>query len=107
MSSFTLSLSERRALAKQIQGTTDAKILKRAQTLLWVSNGISVPDISKRFGLSRQTIYYWVSSYQKRRHLSFRSRLQDRPKPGRPPRKSTIILRELAALLNASPRQYG
>lgn len=107
MSPLKLSLSERRALAKQIQGTTDAKILKRAQTLLWLSDGISVQEVSKRFGISRQTIYYWVSSYQKRRNMSFRSRLQDRPKPGRPPRKSTVILRELAALLNASPRQYG
>jgi transposase len=107
MSSFTLSLSERRALAKQIQGTKDAKILKRAQTFLWLSDGMSVQEISKRFGIRRQTIYYWVSSYQKRRNMSFRSRLQDRPKPGRPPRKSPVILRELAALLNTSPRQYG
>jgi transposase len=107
MNSFTLSLSERRALAKQIQGTKDAQLLKRAQTLLWLSNGMSVQEISKRFGISRQTIYYWVSSYQKRRNRSFKSRLQDRPKPGRPPRKSTVILRELAALLNTSPRQYG
>jgi hypothetical protein len=41
MSSFTLSLSERRALAKQIQETTDAKVLKRAQTFLWLSDGMS------------------------------------------------------------------
>jgi DNA-binding CsgD family transcriptional regulator len=64
MSSFILSLSERRALAKQIQGTKDAKILKRAQTVLWLSDGMTVQEISKRFGISRQTIYYWVSSYQ-------------------------------------------
>jgi transposase len=107
MSSFTLSLSERRALAKQIQETTDAKVLKRAQTFLWLSDGMSIQEISKRFGISRQTIYYWVSSYQNRRNMSFRSRLQDRPKPGRPPRKSMVILRELAALLNGPPRQYG
>jgi transposase len=107
MSSFTLSLSERRALARQIHGTKDAKILKRAQTFLWLSDGMSVEAISKRFGLSRQTLYYWVSSYQKRRNRSFTSRLQDRPKPGRPPRKSTVILRELAPLLHTSPRHYG
>jgi transposase len=107
MSSFTLSLSERRALAKQIQDTKDAKVLKRAQTFLWLSDGMSVQEISKRFGISRQTIYYWVSSYQNRRTMSFRSRLQDRPKPGRPPRKSMVILRELAELLNEPPRQYG
>ena len=46
---FTLSLSERRALAKQIQETKDIKVLKRAQALLWLSDGMSVPKISKRF----------------------------------------------------------
>jgi transposase len=107
MSSFTLSLSERRALAKQIHGAKDAKILKRAQTFLWLSDGMSVQEISKRFGISRQTIYDWVSSYQKRRNMSFRSRLQDRPQPGRPPRKSPVILRELEAFLHESPRQHG
>jgi transposase len=69
--------------------------------------GISVQEISKRFGISRQTMYDWVSSYQNRRNMSFRSRLQDRPKSGRPPRKSPIILRALEALLRDSPRQHG
>jgi transposase len=107
MSLFTLSLSERRALAKQIQETKDAKILKRAQTLLWLSDGMTVQEISKRFGRSRQTIYYWVSSYQNRRNTSFRSRLPDRSKSGRPPRKATLILRELEVFLRESPRHHG
>jgi len=107
MNLLTPSLSERRALAKQIQQTKDVKVLKRAQALLWLSQGDSVTEISKRLGASRQTIYDWVSSYQNRCNKSFISRLQDRPKPGRPPRKSTVIFRELDALLRESPRQYG
>jgi transposase len=107
MNPFTLSLSERRALAKQIQETKDVKILKRAQAFLWLYEGMSVQEISKRLGISRQTMYDWVSSYQNRRNTSFRSRLQDRPRSGCPPRKATIILRELEALLRESPRQHG
>ena len=107
MSLLTLSLSERRALAKQIQETKDVKVLKRAQAFLWLSEGTSVREISKRFGISRQTMYDWVSSYQNRRNKSFISRLYDRPHPGRSPRKSAVILRELDALLRDSPRQYG
>ena len=49
MSLLTLSLSERRALAKQIHTTKDAKILKRAQAFLWLSDGMSVYEISARF----------------------------------------------------------
>lgn len=74
MSLLTVSLSERRALTKQIQQTKDVKILKRAQGFLWLSKGISVSEISKRVGVSRQTVYDWVSSYQNRRKESFISR---------------------------------
>jgi transposase len=107
MSLLTLSLSERRALAKQIQATKDAKILKRAQAFLWLSQGVPVRHIAQRLGINRQTMYYWVSCYQSRRKMSFASRLQDRPRSGRPARKSTIILREIDTLLHTSPRQYG
>lgn len=107
MSLFTLSLSERRALAKQIRETKDVKVLKRAQAFLWLSDGMPLRTISHRLGVSRQTIYDWVSSYQNRRNQSFISRLQDRPKSGRPARKSTVIFRELDTLLSQSPKQYG
>lgn len=107
MSLFTLSLSEPRALKKQIRETKDVKVLKRAQAFLWLSEGISIHEISQRLAVSRQTIYDWVSSYQNRCNESFGSRLQDRPKPGCPPSKSTIVLRELATLLSESPRQHG
>jgi len=107
MHSFTLSLSERRALAKQIHETKDIKILKRAQAFLWLSDGIPIQDIAKRLGITRQTIYVWVSLYHKKRKQSFLERLQDQPKLGRPPRKSMLILQELANLLRESPRQRG
>jgi len=107
MSPFTLSLSERRALKKQIRETKDVKVLKRAQAFLWLSEGVSIHEISQRFAVSRQTIYDWVSAYQHRCNESFGSRLRDRPKPGCPPSKSTIVLRELATLLSQSPRQHG
>jgi hypothetical protein len=50
MNPFTLSLSERRALAKQIHETKDVKVLKRAQSFLWLSDGISIQDIAKKLG---------------------------------------------------------
>lgn len=107
MHPFTLSLSERRALKKQIRDTKDVKVLKRAQAFLWLSEGVSIHEISQRLAVSRQTIYDWVSSYQNRCNESFGRRLQDRPKSGFPPRKSSLILRELDKLLHESPGQHG
>lgn len=107
MHRIKLSLSERRALAHQMHRTKDFKVLKRAQALLWLSEGISASHAAKRLGVHRRTIYYWVSSYQNRRSNALSSRLQDRPKPGRSPRKSSLVLREVDALLQASPHHYG
>jgi transposase-like protein len=61
MSLCTLSLSERRALAKQSQETHDVKVCQRAQALLGLSEGVSVREISQRLGSSRQTRYAWGS----------------------------------------------
>lgn len=102
-----LSLSERRALTHHIHRTKDSKVLKRAQALVWLSEGIAASQVAKRFGVNRRTIYYWVSSYQKQRSNTFSSRLQDRPKPGRSPRQSSLVLRELGALLQESPQCHG
>lgn len=55
MSPFILSLSERRALKKQIRETKDVKVLKRAQAFLWLSEGVSIHEISQRLAVSRQT----------------------------------------------------
>ena len=80
MNLLTLTLSERRALEQKIQQTKDVKVLKRAQALLWLDRGMSVQEILKRLGVSRRTVYVWVSRYQKRRNRSIVDRLRDQPK---------------------------
>jgi transposase len=107
MHTFTLSLSERRALEKQIHETKDVKVLKRAQALLWLTDGMAVRDIAKKLGVTRQTIYGWISFYRSQCNKSFITRLQDRPHSGRLARKSGLILQEIDTLLQKSPRQYG
>ena len=66
-----------------------------------------VHAISHRCGGTSRTIYVWVSLYAKRRNTSCRARLQDRPRSGRTPRTSLIVLRALPAWLHQSPRQHG
>jgi transposase len=107
MHPFTLSLSERRALKQQIRETKDTKVLKRSQALLWLTEGVPIPEIAKRLAVTRQTIYGWISFYRSQVNKSFITRLKDRPKSGRPTRKSAIVLNELDTLLQKSPRQYG
>lgn len=107
MQSFTLSLSERRALEKQLHETKDVKVLKRAQALLWLTEGMAVPDIAKRLSVTRQTVYGWISFYRSQCNHSVVTRLKDRPKSGRPATKAAIVLQDLDTLLQTSPTQYG
>lgn len=107
MNRLTLTLSERRALEQKIRQTKDVKILKRAQALLWLDHGMLVQEILKRLGVSRRTVYVWVSCYQKRRTHTIVDRLRDQPKSGRPSIKTTSVLKILPILLQESPRKYG
>jgi len=107
MHPLTLSLSERRALEKQIHETKDTKVLKRAQALLWLTEGMTVSEIAKRLAVTRQTIYGWISFYRSQGNKSFITRLRGRPKSGRPARKSALVLQEIDTLLQQSPKQYG
>jgi putative transposase len=107
MNSLTLTLSERRALEQKIQQTKDVKVLKRAQALLWLNQGMPVQEILRRLGVSRRTVYAWVSLYRKRRNRSIVDRLQDQPKSGRPSIKAILVMKVLPQLLEESPSQYG
>ena len=107
MHPFTLSLSERRALKQQIRETKDAKVLKRSQALLWLREDVPIPEIAKRLAVTRQTIYGWISFYRSQVSKPVITRLKDRPKSGRPAKKSAIVLQELDTLLQNSPRPYG
>ena len=71
MNLLTLSVSERRALEKKIQHRKDVKILKRAQALLWLADAMPVPEIAQRVGVTRRTIYVWVSLDKNRCNNSF------------------------------------
>jgi transposase len=44
--------------------TRDANQLRRAQALLWLSNGEDVQEVADRLLVTRQTIYQWLSRFQ-------------------------------------------
>ena len=107
MNLLKLSAAEQDALRVQIQSTSDTKILKKAQTIMWLNEGISAIEISQRLQVPRRTIYHWVTIYNDRKTTPFLSRLEDRLHPGRPPEKSETILEELEQILCESPREHG
>jgi transposase len=87
--------------------TTDARILRRAQALLWADTGESPETIGERLGVSRRTVYYGHERFQRRRGLELRTRLADGTRSGRPRTALEIIDPLLEAVLDQEPRTLG
>jgi transposase len=76
MNSLKLSAAEVRVLWHEIQATKNIKILKRSQTLIWLSEGVSIAEISRRLGVTRQSIYNWVKVTRNKRGFQYRDALK-------------------------------
>lgn len=102
-----LTYREHHRLEELAAQTTDARILRRAQALLWVDKGESLEAVGERLGVSRRTIYYWHERFQTRRGLDLRTRLADGTRSGRPRTALEIIDPFLEAVLDQEPRTLG
>ena len=85
----------------------DARQLKRAQALLWLSYGESVEEIAERLRVTRQTIYNWVERFETRADLSLKERLADGARRGRPSTALEIIDPLIDQVVEKDPREFG
>ena len=102
-----LSASEREQLRDLVKRAKDARVVKRAQALLWLSEGEKPEAVAQRLAVTRQTIYNWVGRYKRRRHEPISQRLRDRPRPGRPPSKREVVAQVIERVIATDPRAYG
>ena len=87
-----LSPDERRELEHIVKYERHARMVKRAQALLWLNEGEKITVITPRLQVRRQTVYNRRKMYNARNKEPIRHRLQDRDRPGRPASKRTVIL---------------
>ena len=102
-----LTSKEHPMLEELATQTPAARILRRAQALLWVDNGESPEAVSERLGVSQRTIYYWHERLQQRRGLELRSRLADGTRSGRPRTALEVIDPLFEVVLTQEPRTLG
>src|SRR3954469_16328474 len=81
---FRLHWRERAALERVVNTSGDARLLRRAQALLWRQEGVSVSGMARRQRVSRQTVHNWVARFQARAGPSLAERLSDGERTGRP-----------------------
>ena len=104
---FRLYWRDRSALERVVKTGGDARLLRRAQALLWRHEGVSMVEIASRQRVSRQTVHNWVARFQARAGQSLAERLSDGERTGRPATALGVIDPLLEAVLEQDPREYG
>jgi transposase len=94
-------------LERVVKTGGDARLLRRAQALLWRHEGVSTVEIASRQRVSRQTVHNWTARFQARGDRSLEERLSDEERAGRPPTARGVIDSLLAAVLEQDPRDCG
>ena len=103
----TLSGDERVMLERLLTERVDARVVRRAQALVWLDDGDSVEEIADRLWVSRQCIYNWLARFESRKGEEFLLRLADAARTGRPPTATGIIDPLIDAVIDQDPRQLG
>ena len=107
MTIFKLSFQERRQLNALAVQTTDANVLRRVQSLLWLAAGHNIEDIADRLCVCRRTLYYWVEQYMARDSNDIITRLSVLPRSGRPRTATGIIDPLIDQIIDTDPRELG
>jgi transposase len=107
MTLVKLGSREAARLEKFVAATPDAKQLKRAQALLWLSKGESAEEVARRLLVTRQSIYNWIERFEARADLTLEERLADGLRTGRPRTALEIIDPLINEVIDQDPRQFG
>jgi transposase len=107
MTTFRLSVRERLDLETLMACHPPAQEQCRVQALLWLAEGEPVDTVAQLLRVSRRAVYYWVRRFQDRADQSFRSRVADAPRAGRPRTAAGIIDPLLNAVIDQDPRELG
>lgn len=91
------------ALLRQASEIPGAWAGLRIAAVLLILAGWRAPAIARLFQVSRVTACAWIRDANTRGVAS----VQDRPRPGRPPRVTPAVARRLAAALDRSPTEVG
>ena len=105
MTDSILSRRERAKMQDLIAHPHDARQTLRAYALLWLDEGESVPEVARRLGVTRQTVYNWASRVLARSDLALDARLLDAPRCGRPCTATGIIDPLIDAVIERDPRE--
>lgn len=107
MAMVNLTASHRRRLRQLARQGRDARLVRRAQALLWLEQGEGPTEVAQRLGVTRQSVYNWVRRIKQKATKAVAEGLADRRRPGRPPVKRQAVQRVVEEVMEAHPTEYG
>ena len=99
----TLTADERKALSRLIRRERDARIVRRAQMIRLSAAGIPVPKISALWDVNDQTVRRTIQRFE----AEGLAGLRDKPRKGRPAKKTYRYVVLLKEAVQRSPRDMG
>jgi transposase len=90
-------------LQDEIRRSDDARYDHRLHAILLVAEGLSCPEAGRLLGDAPRTVHMWVHRFEE----DGLAGLQQKLRPGRPPRLSPTDLRAVNTALRRTPVDYG
>ncbi|MFC7078972.1 helix-turn-helix domain-containing protein [Halorussus caseinilyticus] len=92
------------ALQDHLDAAESAKATKRLMVAIAYKDGVSVSELSERYGVPESTLYYWLDRIADK---PLSDAVQDDERPGRPSELDDTDREALFDALADSPESYG
>src|SRR5438094_8255973 len=86
MAAINLTNRDHRRISEIMRLTRDVRVVKRAQALLWLSDGDTPDEVADRLWVTPRTIYRWIERFEGRDDWQLEERLADAKRSVRPNR---------------------
>jgi len=103
---ITLNYKERSELESLLKKCDTVRQHQRIQALLLLEEEESVESIAELLRVSRQSIYNWVSRFNRRKEFSILERVSDAERCGRPATSKGIIDPLIDVVIESDPREF-
>jgi transposase len=101
---ISLSSNQKLQLHLELTNTGDLRVYRRATALLALHDGLPPRQVANLLGISRQTVYNWISNYGREvKNLN----LADSPRCGRPSLWTEDLQSFIRQTIAQSPAQFG
>jgi transposase len=107
MAVINLTNRNYRRISAIVRLTRDVRVVKRAQALLWLSEGDTPEEVADRLWVAPRMIYRWVERFERRDDWPLAERLADAPRSGRPDTVAQQLDPLIEQLMGDGPENHG